>query len=141
MLCGTGFFDSNQSAGLFGGGNTSSNSDVFIPNLEVTVNNGFLPRNCIITLSAEASIDNAVDAEGLQIGYAFDSDDPSDCQGIGVGPTVFIVGESIQQARTIVGVKKLGPGFHTIRPCFAVFNTSDPGDIVFPCLVVECRTQ
>ncbi|MCI0453787.1 MAG: hypothetical protein L0Y68_02185 [Candidatus Dadabacteria bacterium] len=107
--------------------------------MEVTVNNGFFHRNCIITFSTEASLNPPDIPFSLNIGYAFDSDDPSDCQFL--GPNFLLFGEPGEHARTIVGVKKLGPGFHTIRPCFIVNDANTTGLIAFPCLIVECRTQ
>ena len=121
-----------------GGGGTSSTSFAFIPGPEVTVNVG--QDNCIITFSAEAGMNNANPADHFLLRYAFDSDDPSDCER--VGPEEIKRGtDALQDTRTLVGVVNLGPGLHTIKPCFRIDPAGPTGNIIFPCLTVECRTR
>jgi hypothetical protein len=121
-----------------GGGGTSSTSFEFIPGLEVTVKAG--QENCILTLSAEAGMSNANPTDHFLLRYAFDSDDPSDCER--VGPEEIKRGaDALQDTRTLVGVVNLGPGFHTIKPCFSIDPAGPTGNIAFPCLTVECRTR
>ena len=128
----------NSQQDCSGGGSTSSTDFEFIPDMQVTVNNGFFKRNCIVTFSSEATTDST---NGLiTIVYAVDSTDPSSCTTAGFSGPEFFYRGTLQEGRTIVSVGELGPGFHTIRPCFSVTNASQ-ASILFACLIVECWTK
>lgn len=103
----------------------------------VNVNNGFFSRNCIVTLSADAS---AHEGDRLEIAYSFDG---GAC--VFSGPLAFHLAESGSlETHTAVTVVKLGKGVHTIQPCFRVQKIDgDGGGISFGqrCLIVECWTN
>ena len=96
---------------------TSSSTFVLVPNSSVTINNGSSARNVVVTFSAEAR----VVAGGIELGY--------DLDGAGcfkqAGPTAFSANAADDyEAATAVHVIPLGPGVHTIRPCFRSPNST-----------------
>lgn len=110
---------------------TMSTSYLTIPNSSVTINNGTSQRRVVVTFSAEAA------AVGAAMGIAFKVDNGS-CL-VGTGPQT-LIGSSGFEARTVVHVITIGPGTHTIRPCF---KSSSGGlvEVEFRTLTAEGRTQ
>lgn len=121
---------------------TSSTSYVLVPNTKVTVNNDVL-RHCVIEFSAEArsSINDAV-----AVGYTVDSIDPAACIYAG-GPRQFHASHPYtvtHETHTVVWVRPIGRGLHTIRACYvAVEGGGDPTTVSLfrRSLTVGCRTQ
>ena len=112
-----------------------------VPNTSVTVNNGTVARNCIITFSTEVQTSFN---DLTVLGYTIDSPNPANCQVI--GPDSFHVGAiNPFETATHMGVKTIGAGTHTIRLCFLAGDLNANGSATtnfwFRCLAVECRTQ
>ena len=93
-------------------GERTTNSDDFTPidvDFFVTVNNGFVPRDCKVSLSMEAAVDFGT---ALRIAYAIDG---GRCETI-IGPDFITTGLNNEfQVYTTIGVIKLGRGSHTIH--------------------------
>ncbi|MCI0453450.1 MAG: hypothetical protein L0Y68_00465 [Candidatus Dadabacteria bacterium] len=102
----------------------------------VTVSNLFFPHDCVVTLSGDAGADGPNDPDTLLIGYSIDG---GSCQFI--GPISFVREEKSLETHTAITVIELGPGKHTIQPCFRVENQGTIGGISRRCLIVECRTR
>jgi hypothetical protein len=101
---------------------TSSSALAFIPNSQVTINNGTSTRNVVVTFSAEARVTDPPDLFIL----AFSVDGGACTFG---GPVAFTMtnnaGAFPQEARTAVHILSIGAGSHTIRPCW---RKADDGD-------------
>jgi hypothetical protein len=122
---------------------TTSNSFVLVPNSAVTVDNGTTGRNCIIQFSTEVFTSGN---SATRLRYTIDSTNPASCIPIGPGDNFFSLPTgAFGSTRTAIGTTVLGPGSHTIRPCFNAVDFGEPGveqSTFGPrCLVVECRTQ
>lgn len=99
----------------------------------VNVHNGFIPRDCIVTLSMETVAGETT----LRISYAIDGGSCSQQ----IGPEAIASDEDHAATHTAVVVIELGPGLHTIQPCF---GSSDEGKVVRisdRCLIAECWTR
>ena len=122
------------------GVSTTSNSFVLVPNTAVTVNNGTVSRLCTIQFSAEVytSINAATDLR-----YTTDSTNPTSCEAI--GPEQFSLATGCcAVTRTAIGTRTLGPGSHTLRPCFNAVDLGGGGEestFGRRCLIVQCQTQ
>jgi hypothetical protein len=120
--------------------NTSSTSFVIVPNSSVTVNNGNTARQCVIQFSTEVRT-SVGDQTFLR--YTIDSTNPANCNFI--GPEFFHAGESnLIETHTQMGVRNIGAGTHTIRPCFSANDGNLDGatsTFFIRCMTVECRTQ
>jgi len=113
----------------------------------VTVDNGNIPRRCIISFSSEAT--NNAEGLGVDVTYAISSQGGT-CQG-GIGPESFHAGKDsggffFSETHTSITVRILDPGMHTIEPCFRLNNPGGLGGapeaiLGRRCLVVECRTR
>ncbi len=101
---------------------TSSNALAFIPNSQVTIDNGTSTRNVVVTFSAEAQVTDPPDVFIL----AFSVDGGACTVG---GPVSFTITKNAgifpQDTRTAMHILSIGPGSHTIRPCW---RRSDDGD-------------
>ncbi len=102
------------------------------PNLLVTINNGTVPRNVIIQFSTE----NAVTTPGSRLFLTYSIDGGS-CYCIGA---CWFSDDTVWATRTHIGVVELGPGVHTIAPCY---STNDPtgASVYYRCLTAEGRTK
>ena len=124
---------------------TTSTSFVLVPNSSVTVNNSFFSRNCIISFSAEAI--NSTEDVGVDVTYEIDG---GGCSG-GIGPESFHHGTPtpsggvfLTETHTSIEVRTLGPGMHTIKPCFNLVDAAGDGGfatLANRCLIVGCRTN
>jgi hypothetical protein len=120
----------------------TTNAYKIVTDTRVTVNNGDVSRNCIITFSTEVFTSLG---DLTLLGYTIDSTNPANCQVI--GPQYFHYGASslfIFETATHMGVKNIGSGTHTIRPCFLAADNNGGGansQFGYRCLTVECRTQ
>ncbi len=122
----------------------STNSSLYaiVPNMNVTVDNGDVSRSCIITFSTEVKTSLG---DVTRLSYTIDSANPVNCQSQIIGPGLFHSGATNEsETVTQMGVKDIGSGTHTIRPCFSALDRDGNGartDFHVRCLTVECRTQ
>jgi hypothetical protein len=119
---------------------TISQSFVNMPNSQVTINNGTSTRNVVVTFSAEARV---LDTDGLRDSFvlAFRIDSNLACTA--GGPQVFTNSIAVE-THTAVHVFSIGPGTHTIRPCWRVLPDDDSGQsiqVFSRTLIAEGRTR
>jgi hypothetical protein len=124
----------------------NSTSFVLIPTSSVTVNNGAPARNCIIQFSAETFI---TPGDAMDLGYAVDSTSASACSS-DEGPQTVQFGnpQPFVTATSVMHVKNIPPGIHTIKPCFRAKDLNFGGGSVGAeatlgprALTVQCKTQ
>jgi hypothetical protein len=116
---------------------SNSTSFVDIPNSVVTINNGTSTRNVVVTFSAETLLLDPGDA--FLLAFRIDS---GSC--VVRGPQVFSEGIAGVQTRTAVHLFTIGPGTHSIRPCWAVLPDGDGAQFIvvnFRTLTAEGRTR
>ena len=124
---------------------TMSTTFVVVPNSSVTVNNGNLSRDCINSFNAGATTGS--EGDGVEVTYAISSQGGT-CQS-GIGPQSFHAGNDsggffFAETYTSITVCNLGPGVHTIQPCWVLIDLDGDGReaiLARRCLVVECRTR
>jgi hypothetical protein len=103
---------------------TAFTTFVNIPNSVVTPDNGASTRQVVVTFSADAGVTDAGDFLIL----AFRLDNSLVCSA--GGPVDFTGKTFPAETRTAVHVFSLGPGSHTIRPCWRVAADGDGAQIV-----------
>ena len=107
-----------------------------VPNSIVSVNNGFLARTCIIQFSSQGG--TFPTSEQIRIRYSVDG---GACTSF--GPEEHLFPSNIIDTLTNISVLDLGPGKHTIQPCFSRSGGAGaPPTAILQnrCLTVECRT-
>jgi hypothetical protein len=119
---------------------TNSIGFVVIPGSRVTIDNGSSTRQVVVTFSAESLVSDFNDV--FQLVFAIDG---AFCDRSG-GPELFDVHNFTGRfaTRTAAHVFKLGPGIHSIRPCWSMLDDGDGiGDISvwFRSLTAEGRTK
>ncbi len=117
----------------------TTNSTVFaaIPGSQVTIDNGTATRRVIVQFSTEAHVTDPPDGFLYRVN--------TDGAGCGVaGPEVLTRSAEDFAARTVIYAFSLGPGLHTIVPCWRKEDDGDGlGSIVVGkrTLTVEGRTK
>jgi hypothetical protein len=116
---------------------TTSTSFVNIPNSVVTIDNGTSTRTVVVTFSAVSQVGDPGDIFVL----AFRIDNSLFCTATG-GPLSF-AGSTDVETRTAVHVLTVGPGTHTIRPCWRLNSdgTINPISVSSRSLIAEGRTR
>ena len=115
---------------------TTFTTFVNIPNSQVTIDNGTSTRNVVVTFSADAHVTDPGDI--FQLGFRIDS---GSCDA--GGPSAFTA-STLFETRTAVNVFTIGPGTHTIRPCWGVFADGDGAQAIElnrRSLIAEGRTK
>jgi hypothetical protein len=116
--------------------NTTSTVSVDIPSSVVTINNGTSTRNVVVTFSADVHVSDAGDV--FVLGFRVDA---GSCSF--QGPFLF-TRSTVQDTRTVVHVLSIGPGTHTIKPCWHVAPDGDGAQFISVTtrsLIAEGRTR
>jgi len=104
----------------------------------VTVNNGTIARDCMLTFSAETL---ATFNGSINLGYTIDNGVCS----VGGGPSSFYVSANSSkfETSTAVHVKNVPAGIHTISPCIGYNSVNGEGaaQLRARTLIAQCRTR
>lgn len=102
----------------------------------VTVKNLFFTRDCIVTFSAEGA---AFLGDTIVISYSIDGEGcPTSSPPF---PVISLQGDSQgSSTHTAIAIFELGPGVHTIQPCFRNWGVT-LAVIGRRCLTIECGTR
>lgn len=119
---GLGAIPSSQLSVLSTTASTSSTLFVDIASSVVTINNGMNTRNVVITFSAEGNVTDVGDS--FILGTRVDS---GSCTSLYSGA---FTRSTLREIRTAVFVQSIGPGTHTIRPCWRVSPDGDGAQFI-----------
>jgi hypothetical protein len=114
----------------------ASPTPVPIPGSAVSINNGTTTRNVIVTFSSDAIVGDIGDLLFYSVSV--------DGGGCFVSGPQALADRTTFDSHTLVSVFSLGPGVHTIQPCFRVVPDGDGnqgGSVGFRALTVEGRTR